>query len=568
MLPKLPFLTILVEDIIKSYNLNGYDHLKIYITPTLISLDTMDSTLQLLKIIAGPLIALLLVYFLLWKPKFTKSKEAPEPAGAWPVIGHLLKLLGKDLPHVKLGAMADKYGAAFTIRIGMIKALVVSDSEVAKECFTTNDIVFATRPRVVATKHLSYDYAMFGFAPYGPYWREIRKIVVLELLSSKRIQLLKDVTSSEIGASIKELYEVWEHNQGKEGLALVEMKRWLGDLTLNVVLRMVVGKRHFSRTTTGSDGGESQRCLKAMRNFFRLAGLFNVSDIFPFLERFDLQGYERELKATARELDTIFTVWFKEHKVKRYNGGTEEEQDFMDAMLSAFKESRFPDFDDETIIKATCMILVAGAADTNMVAITWALSLLVNNPQVLRKAQNELDTHVGKERQADKSDITNLVYLQAIVKETLRLYPTDPLLGQHEATEDCTLAGYHVPAGTRLIVNLWKIQRDPSLWSNPTEFQPERFLETNIDIGLNGQHFELFPFGSGRRVCPGTSFALQVVHLTLANLIHGFELRAPNGPVDMTESAGLTNMKATPLEVLIKARLQPIVYGSFYNQEG
>ncbi|KAF6160617.1 hypothetical protein GIB67_019557 [Kingdonia uniflora] len=358
----------------------------------------MDSPLQLLEIIAGPLIALLLVYFLLWKSKFTKSKEAPEPAGAWPVIGHLLKLLGKDLPHVKLGAMADKYGAAFTIRIGIIRALVVSDWEVAKECFTTNDIIFATRPRGVAIKHLSYNYAMFGFAPYGPYWRELRKKIVLELLSSKRIQLPKYVTSSEIGSSIKELYEVWEHNQGKEGLALVEMKRWLGDLTLNVVLRMVVGKRHFSQTTTGSDGGESQRCQNAMKNFVRLPGLFNVSDTFPFLELFDLQGYEREVKATARELDTIFTVWLKEHKMKRSNSGTEEEQDFMDAMLSAFKESRFPDFDDETIIKSTCLALVTGGTDTNMVAISWALSLLVNNPQVLRKAQNELETHVSKER--------------------------------------------------------------------------------------------------------------------------------------------------------------------------
>ncbi|KAF6160597.1 hypothetical protein GIB67_019537 [Kingdonia uniflora] len=523
----------------------------------------MDSPLQLLEIIAGPLIALLLVYFLLWKPKFTKSKEAPEPAGAWPVIGHLFKLLGKDLPHVKLGAMADIYGAAFTIRIGMIRALVVSDWEVAKECFTTNDLVFATRARGGATKHLSYDYAMLGFAPYGPYWRELRKIIVLELRSSKRIQLLKDVMSSEIGTSIKELYEVWEDNMGKEGLALVEMKKWLGDLNLNVILQMVVGKRHFSQTTTGSDGGESQRCRKAIRNFFRLAGSFSVSDTFPFLELFNLQGYERELKATARELDSIFTVWLEEHKVKRSNGGTEEEQDFMDAMLSAFKESRFPEFNDETIIKSACMAVVTGGADTTMVAITWALSLLVNNPQVLRKAQNELDIHIGKERQVNESDIPNLEYLQAIVKEALRLYPPGPLIGHHEAIEDCTLAGYHVPAGTRLIVNVWKIQRDPSLWSNPTEFRPERFLETNREISLNGQHFELFPFGSGRRACPGTSLALQVVHLTLANLIQGFELRAPYGPVDMTESAGLTNMKATPLEVLIKARLQPTVYGSF-----
>lgn len=206
--------------------------------------------------------------------------------------------------------------------------------------------------------------------------------------------------------------------------------------------------------------------------------------------------------------------------------------------------------------------LILGGSDTTAGTLTWAVSLLLNNRHILRKALQELDQQVGKERLVSDSDIKNLVYLQAIVKETLRLYPAGPLLGPREAMEECTVAGYNVPAGTRLIVNVWKIQRDPRVWPNPSEFQPERFLTSHADVDVRGQQFELIPFGSGRRSCPGASFALQVLHLALAGLLQAFELETLlDQPVDMTESPGLTIPKATPLEVLLSPRLPGELYG-------
>lgn len=196
-----------------------------------------------------------------------------------------------------------------------------------------------------------------------------------------------------------------------------------------------------------------------------------------------------------------------------------------------------------------------------MVPLTWALSLLLNNPHVLKKAQEELDIVVGKDRHVEESDVKNLVYLQAIVKETMRLYPPGPIIPR-AALEDCTLSnGYHVRAGTRLILNVWKIQHDEHVWANPNEFQPERFLTSHKDTDVKGLNFELIPFGSGRRSCAGISLAVQVVHLTLANLLHSFEVAKPsNEAVDMTESPGLTNVKATPLEVLLAPRLDSKLY--------
>lgn len=164
-------------------------------------------------------------------------------------------------------------------------------------------------------------------------------------------------------------------------------------------------------------------------------------------------------------------------------------------------------------------------------------------------------------RQVEESDIKNLTYLQAVVKETLRLYPVLPLSAPREAMEDCIVAGFHVPAGTRLMVNLWKLQRDPRIWSRASEFQPERFLTDHVHVDVRGHSFEYIPFGSGRRMCPGVSFGLQVVQLILARLLHAFKLERVSGSeVDMSESPGLTMPRATPLEVVLTPRLPATCY--------
>nr|DAD24108.1 TPA_asm: hypothetical protein HUJ06_025571 [Nelumbo nucifera] len=180
----------------------------------------------------------------------------------------------------------------------------------------------------------------------------------------------------------------------------------------------------------------------------------------------------------------------------------------------------------------------------------------------MKKAQEELDIQVGRERIVEESDIENLKYLQAIIKETFRLYPAVPLSAPHISTEDCTVAGFYVPSGTRLVTNIWKIQRDPAVWMDPSNFNPERFLTRHTNLDVWGQHFELIPFGSGRRSCPGINLALRVVNLTLGRLLQGFEFATPSdAPVDMKEKAGLTNLKATPLQILLTPRFPSKFYG-------
>ncbi|KAJ4845112.1 hypothetical protein Tsubulata_030344 [Turnera subulata] len=494
-------------------------------------------------------------------------KTLPEPAGSWPVIGHLHVLAGGNrLVHRTLGDMADKYGPILSLRLGIHRALVVSDWEAVKECFSTNDRLFLSRPTCLAVKIMGYNHVIFGFAPYGKYWREIRKLAMVELLSHRRLELMKHVRDTEVSLFVKQLHRKAEKNGGS---FVVEMKEPIGDLTMNIIVRMIAGKRYNSGDSIEGNNEESRRCQKAFSDFFHLMGLFLVSDAVPFLGWLDsVKGTVGKMKRTAREIDGVLGSWVNEHRQKRLKGSiTQEEQDFIHVMLSMMDGGQISSVGDtDTTIKATCLNLLLGASDTTVITLTWALSLLLNNPKVLKKAQDELDDCVGKNQLVDEADIKNLVYLQAIVKETLRLYPPAPLGAPREAMEDCEIAGFHVPAGTRLFVNMWKLHRDPRIWSNPLEFQPERFLTEHINVDVGGMDFEYTPFGSGRRMCPGVTFGLQVVHLTLARLLQGFELRtASDAPVDMTESPGSTTPKATPLDVLLRPRLCSTIYEELYR---
>lgn len=205
-----------------------------------------------------------------------------------------------------------------------------------------------------------------------------------------------------------------------------------------------------------------------------------------------------------------------------------------------------------SLVLCMCVIcmqaLILAGTDTSAVTLEWALSNLLNHPDVLKKARDEIDCKVGLDRLIDESDISNLPYLQNIVSETLRLYPSVPMLLPHVASEDCKVGAYDMPSGTILLTNAWAIHRDPQLWEDPTSFKPERFEK-------EGESQKLMPFGLGRRACPGSGLAHRLINLTLGSLIQCLEWeRIGEEKVDMSERKGGTMPKAKPLEAMCRAR--------------
>ncbi|KAL1210616.1 Flavonoid-6-hydroxylase [Cardamine amara subsp. amara] len=495
----------------------------------------------------------------LLRPK-NKKTTAPMVPGAWPLIGHLQFYDTVTPAHVTFGGMADVYGPVFTTKLGSLNVMIINTQEVAKEIYTVHDKVL-DRPELTASKLLGYNDSFLTFSPYGSYWREMRKLAASELFSTSGLDMLEFSRSREADVALRNLYVRWEQKgEPKEGV-LVEMKQEFLDLTANVSLMMVAGKRYFGGSPN-CEMEEAKRCGKLMREFIDYFALVLLTDVAPALSWLDWKT-KRGMKKTAKELDKILEVWIEEHKNKRRdNGGSKN--DYLDLLIEIFERDNIPGLNDtHTKTKALCLNLILAGSETVIVVLVWAVSLLLNNPPALRKAQEELDSKIGKERVVEESDINDLVYLNAIVKETNRLYAPVPLVAHRRVMEDFDIAccNCHVPAGTQLLVSAWKIQRDPSFWSNPEQFEPERFLTSNKEVDVGGQSYKLFPFGLGRRSCPAIPLGMRMVHYLLARFLQSFDLAKPSSQdVDMTERNGLVNHKGTPLEVFIIPRLHKSLY--------
>uniref|UniRef100_A0A0D9XHZ9 Uncharacterized protein n=1 Tax=Leersia perrieri TaxID=77586 RepID=A0A0D9XHZ9_9ORYZ len=197
-------------------------------------------------------------------------------------------------------------------------------------------------------------------------------------------------------------------------------------------------------------------------------------------------------------------------------------------------------------------VITTAGSDTSSSTMEWAMAELLKNRVQLAKACDELVHVVGSKGRIEESEIVRLPYLQAVVKETLRLHPPAPLI-LRRAKMEMQIRGYTIPKGAKILINVWAMGRDKHIWPEPDKFMPERFLDRTIDF--RGGDLELIPFGAGRRICPGMPLAIRMVHVVLASLLMHFKWRLPdeveqNG-IDMTERFGLTLVKAIPLSALV-----------------
>ncbi|CAN1352008.1 Cytochrome P450 CYP82J17 [Linum perenne] len=486
------------------------------------------------------------LFLLLTFRRRTKSRSDNHPPLP-PILGHLIQLSSaKKTLAQSFVEWSDRYGPIFTFRLGTQRAVVVNDPETVKECFTTHDRVLASRPVTSQGEYLHCQNAAMGSTPYGSYWRDIRKLAVTQLLSVGRLKSLRHVQVAEIDILMKELHQI---SQTGETIAISEL---LDQLGFNLITTLIAGKRYFNYgVVDGEDHEEGERIGDLMREFMRRCATFVMSDFVPFVRWIDwFFGPLRSMRRTGKQLDDVMQSWIEEHRVKKQRIDREDVREFLFVSLSTFNSSEL--IYNQTFLFMQTMI-VAGS-DTTSITMTWILSNLLNNPHTMALAQQELDEKVGRARPVQYSDIENLIYLQAVVKETLRICPSAPTAVPHMAMEDCTVHGYHVPKGTMVFANLLKLHHDPNVWSDPDVFKPERFLDEN------GKNFEMIPFGFGRRSCPGMAFATQVVNLTVARLLQGFDITSCHIPVDMSQGLGLTMPKATPLEVRLTPRLPAHLY--------
>ncbi|WCJ36155.1 cytochrome P450 family 71 subfamily A polypeptide 22 [Euphorbia peplus] len=478
---------------------------------------------------------LLLIVPLVFLIKFTRKKKQNVPSPPkLPLIGNLHQI--GILPHRSLHSLASKYGPLMLLNFGQAPTLVVSSVKLVQEIMKNHDVAFAGRPRTRAMDSIFYGCTDIAFSPYGDYWRQVKKVAVLELLSQKRVQSYQFVREELVSEMLKKV-----RVSSAEG-ANVDLSDMFLSLSNNMICRTALG-RIYER-----EGGDKSFGV-LIKKTVELMGTFCFKDMIPCLGWLDyLNGFVSTLRENCDALHDFLGQVIEEHKaMNSENDKPDDQKDVVDILLHLQKEGLIGiDLSKQNLI-AILVDMFVGGTDTTAATMEWTMAEIIKNPIVMRKAQEEVRRIVGSKSKVTEADVNQMVYLKSVMKETLRLHA--PAMIFRETSASCKLDGYDIPANTRVFINAFTIQRDPEIWKNPEEFIPERFADSQVDF--RGQHSQFMPFGGGRRICPGLSFAIVEAELVLANLLFWFDWKVPNGgraeDLDMSELYALIVRKKTPL---------------------
>ncbi|XP_026437513.1 cytochrome P450 76A2-like [Papaver somniferum] len=489
--------------------------------------------------VAAPL---LLLHFCHNRERRTHSKLLPPPGPpGWPVVGNLFDV-GYKLQETFL-ELQQKHGAVFMLRLGAVNMVVIASASAATELFKKHDLGFCNRHLMEVMK-MGEDYNSATVTrPVGPYWRMIRRLYATELLSRTA------VTNTE-GSRRKCVQQMiqWVSAEGKESTS-VELRH-----LLFVSLFNLMGNLLFSRDLLDLKSVDGNEFYRTMGEIVEITLKPNAADFFPWLRKLDLQNLNKRMKNATDTLINIIDGFAKEHR--RHMDSVHKKDEVKDfwTVLQEFEGNGKdePRKMSDRQINLLIIELFVGSTETTTSTIEWAMTELLRNPEVMQKVNTEIYHVIGYDRKIQESDIENLPYLSAVIKETMRLHPSTPFLVPRTVAKDTGFMGCMIPKGAQIMVNAWGIGRDLAVWSDPFTFDPDRFLGTDIDY--RGQHFGLIPFGSGRRICPGLSMAHQVLHIMLGSLLQSFDWALESGvtpeTIDMGEALGITLRKSIPLKVI------------------
>lgn len=466
---------------------------------------------------------------------FKRNNLPPGPVG-WPVVGNLLQL-GRNAPR-QLAQLSAKFGPVMSLRLGTMTTIVVSSASATKELLQSHDASLRDREMydaITAQRHHEFSPI---WMPGGPQWRRLRSISNAHLFSKKSL----DNTRILRATKVKEL--VSYVRACCDDVVPIDIGQAAFDTGLNFMSNTI-----FSIDLADPNSETAREFKQLIWEMSAEVGTPNIADHFPVLKALDPQGIRRRMnRHFGKTMDLINGLI--DQRLENLKPD-DEDGDFDDVLATLIKISRDPDSGiDRSYIVHLLMDLFFGGTETTGNTIEWAMAELLHNPEKMKTAREELHTTIGKQTVVTETNISNLPYMQAIVKETLRLHPPIPLISRKNTHSDLGLSGFTVPKNSRVWINVYGIGRDPKVWPNPEEFKPERFLGPG-GVDVMGRDFEVIPFGSGRRICVGMSLALRMVPLSLASLIHSFDWKVENGAsMDMEEKFGLTMQKAVPLRAI------------------
>uniref|UniRef100_A0A0D9VFR9 Cytochrome P450 n=1 Tax=Leersia perrieri TaxID=77586 RepID=A0A0D9VFR9_9ORYZ len=493
------------------------------------------------------------------------------PPGPWqlPIIGSLHHLLrgGGGLPHRAMADLSLHYGPLMLLRVCERVVVVVSSAEAAGEIYGGGrDAAFSERPGSPGIDELYRSGQGIIFAPYGDHWRQLRRILMTELLSQRRVESFRRIREEEASCLVSSLMVHVQHDSSGGGV--VNIDQLLGRFMADSAVRAIFGDALPDRDAF----------LRMIKRGTELSSLFDVRDLFPSSRLARLLASWSGGKAELHRLDMfrLMDDILKQHDEKKAAGGGERDdgkQDMVDVLLRIQSEGDMRVSLTHGVIRTFLTVrfsffffqvfygqqnkkylevpdVLGAALETSTTTLQWVMADLMANPNVMQKAQAEVRRVFTGQATINEAALGNLQYLKAVIKETLRLHPPSPAFPRVCLEEGCKIQGYDIPRGTIVLTNVWAISRDPKYWVEPQKYMPERF-EDDSAVDFRGMHFEFTPFGVGRRICPGMNFSHVNVEIALASLLFHFDWELPSGVkpdnVDMTELFGVTMRRKTEL---------------------
>ncbi|GAA0186108.1 oxygenase [Lithospermum erythrorhizon] len=500
------------------------------------------------SLVSVAIVLLTALGIVLWaKVSNLKRKLPPGPPG-WPVFGHMFNL-GSD-PHMATAKLGERYGPVIWLRLGSINTMVILSAKAAAEFFKNHDLSFADR-KIIGTMH-SHDYhqSSLALAPYGSFWRMLRRICTVEMFVQKKINETESFRRKCVDDMMLWIEE--EANNVMEEGGGIQVTRFIFLASFNMV-----GNLMLSRDLVDPKSKTASEFYTAMMGVMEWSGKPNISDLFGFLKSFDLQGLKRKNDRDMGKAMEIVSAFVKE-RMNEQKEGQEKRKDFLDVLLEFEGNGKDePDKLSEHNINVFILEMFLAGSETTSSTAEWVLTELLHHPEEMTKVQAEIDKVVEAGKKFEEKDIDKLPYLQAVVKEGLRLHPPIPFLIPRRATCDANFMDYQIPTNTQVLVNAWAIGRDPDCWDDPTSFKPQRFIGSKVDY--KGQNFEYIPFGAGRRMCVGISLGHRMLHFMLGSLLHEFDWELDGSikgkPIDMRERVGSTMRKFVPLKAVPRKRI-------------
>ncbi|KFK29143.1 hypothetical protein AALP_AA7G094400 [Arabis alpina] len=478
----------------------------------------------------------ILYYFLLFKKPKLDCDLPPSPPSL-PIIGHL-HLLISVLIHKSFQKLSSKYGPFLYLRIFNVPMVLVSSSSIAFEIFKTQDVNVSFRGLPPVGESLLFGSSTFLMAPHGDYWKFMKKLTVTNLLGSQALERSRGIRADELERFYKNLLDKAIKNES------VEIGNEAMYLSNNIIFKMLMGRSSWEE----DDEAERARGL-VIESFALFKKLFLATLLRRPLEKFGISLFKEEIMSVSRRFDELLERILVEHEEEKPS--EHQGSDMMDVLLDAFRDENAEYKITRNHIKSFFIELFIAGTDSVGQTTQWTMAEIINNPNILERLRDEIDSVVGTSRLIQETDLPNLPYLQAVVKEGLRFHPPAPVLAR-TFQEGCKIGGFYVPEKTTLIVNVYAVMRDPDSWEDPNEFKPERFLASSIseqDEERREQTLKYIPFGSGRRGCPGANLAYIFIETAVGMMVQCFDWKIKGDKVNMEEVAGGMNLAmAHPLK--------------------